>query len=357
MPSLIPHSRPSLTEEDARAVAEVVRGGQLAQGPKVAEFEGAMASLLGRRGAVALSSGSAALHLALKALGVKEGDGVALPSFVCAALAHAARYLGAEPQFMEVEPEGLNIDPADLRSQVKANTKAIVVPHLFGRPAELEDVLAIGLPVIEDCAQSLGASCCGKPTGSWGRVAVVSFYATKMLATGEGGMLLADDPDLLQKARDLRDYDERDDGELRYNYKMTEMQAALGLCQLARLEDFVIRRRELAERYGLALSGLRVQLPQDPPRGRHVFYRYVLLLPPDRREDLEAILQDLERGGVTARRPIYRPLHQLLGGPSLPVTEDLWARAISIPLYPSLDEAEVDRIVKGVRTTLARRGC
>ncbi len=357
MPSLIPHSRPTLTEEDARAVAEVVRRGQLAQGPKVAEFEGAMASLLGRQGAIALSSGTAALHLALKALGIKEGEGVALPGFVCAALANAVRYLAAEPQLVEVEPKGLNIDPADLRSRLKANTKAIIVPHLFGRPAELEEVLALGLPVIEDCAQSLGALYGGKPAGSWGRVAVLSFYATKMLATGEGGMLLADDPNILETARDLRDYDEREDGELRYNYKMTEMEAALGLSQLGRLEEFVTRRRDLAGGYGLAFSGLRVQLPQDHPRGRHVFYRYVLLLPPEGKEDMEAILQDLEHRGVMARRPVYRPLHQVLGGPALPVTEDLWARAISIPLYPSLDEVDVSRIVEVVRTTLWEKGC
>jgi perosamine synthetase len=347
--TVIPHSRPTIGPEDIGAVTEVMRSGQLAQGERVRQFEEHLASYLGRRGGVATSSGTSALHLALLTLGLGAGDEVVLPSYTCVALLHAVRYVGASPRLVDIEPEGYNLCPREVRRHLTNRVKAILVPHMFGMAADLAPLASLGIPLIEDCAQALGGTYRGRPVGSVGITTVCSFYATKMLTTGEGGMLLSDSDVILQRARDLRDYDERASLETRFNYKMTDMQAALGLSQLGRLPAFLERRRALASRYAATLSSLPVALPPARPDRTDVFYRYVIGV-----RDAGRLTRQLNRRGIQCRAPVFRPLHDYLEQEGFPRAEAAMRTAVSMPLYPSLAEEEVNRLL-GVVTEEVQR--
>lgn len=337
----VPHSRPTLGEAEAEALARVVRSGSIAQGVQVVAFEQEIARTVGVRGGVACSSGTAALHLALLALDVGERDEVLLPSYACSALLHAVRAVRAVPRLVDSDPESFNMDPEAARKACSPRAKAMIVVHSFGLPADLDELKGVGLPVIEAGAHALGASYRGRAVGSIGEVAVFSFYATKLITTGEGGMLLSDDARILARARDLREYDQKDDDRPRFNYKMTDLQAALGLAQLAQLPEFLKRREAIASVYGEALRALSLRLPVSPPERVRVYYRYVVKgsLPADH------YLARLQARGVEARRPVFRPLHRLLGLEGFRGTDDAWTKAVSLPLYPSLRDEEVERVV------------
>src|SRR3989454_2702856 len=269
----IPHSRPTLSDDDAERVARVVRGGQLAQGPEVASFEGELARLLGAAGAAAVSSGSVGLELALRTLAVGPGHEVIVPAYACDAVYHAVTRCGATPVLADADPETLGLSAADAARRRTPRTRAVIVVHPFGLAVDLADFQRLGVPLVEDCAQTLGATLGGRQVGARGGLAVCSFYATKLLTTGEGGAVVGP-ADLVARARDTRDYDERTDLAPRFNYKMTDMQAALGRSQLARLDAFIARRRALAARYRAALAPApRCRGPADCGDG-HVYPRF-----------------------------------------------------------------------------------
>jgi len=338
---VIAHSRPTLEADDEQAVLRVLRSGHIAQGKQVAAFEQQMARYMGVPGGVATSSGTAALHLALLALGVQPGDEVALPSYVCTAPLYAIQYLGATPLLVDIDPATYNIDVADLQKKRTQRTKAVIVPHLFGLPAALAALLATGLPIVEDCAQALGATYHGQPVGSFGALAICSFYATKVLTTGEGGMVLSHTADYLEQARQHREYDEMPASVLRYNYKMTDLQAALGVTQLHKLPRLVQRRQALAVHYSRRLQAHGMAAPHVPTDCSHIFYRFVVQV----EHDLEPLLERLAAAGITCRRPVFRPLHHYWQQSACPVTEQVWQRAISLPIYPTLSMDAVDRVV------------
>lgn len=351
---LIAHSRPTLGAQDARAVAQAVRSGWLAQGARVEAFERKMAAFVGVRGGVAVHSGTAALELALLALGVTRGDEVILPSYVCAAPWLAVRRAGATPKLVDIEPDSYAIDPIQAKKALSKRTRAIIVPHLFGLPADLTRLQALHVPLIEDCAQTLGATEQGRRVGSVGAAAVCSFYATKLLCTGEGGMLLSRKPVILEKARVLREYDEEPllvpDS---FNRKMTDLQAALGLSQVRRLRQFLQRRKAIAAMYRKALAGADVGLPVVPTGRTHCFFRYVIRLQDGRHSAMEKVMARLERRGVHCRRPIFRPLHQYLKLNGFPESEEAHRTALSLPIYPSMTDRMVARVVAALREELA----
>ena len=221
----IPHSRPALGEAEAKAVAEVVRGGWVAQGRQVAAFEQAMAKVTGQAQGVAVSSGTAALYVALMALGIGAGDEVVIPSYVCTALWHAVRLTGATPILVDIEPATYDPSPQAVTRVLTRHTKAVIVPHMFGLPADIETLKSHGVPVIEDCAQTLGVTVRGTSVGGTGKLAICSFYATKLLTAGEGGMVLGRDESLMSRVQTLRQYDQEASLVRAFNYKMTDMQA------------------------------------------------------------------------------------------------------------------------------------
>lgn len=335
----IPHSRPLLGRGEQRAASAVIRSGMVAQGKEVACFEREMAMVLERRRAVAVSSGTAALHLALIALGVGERDIVALPSFACAALLHAVDLVGASPRLVDVDPRSFNMDPEDLQRKRHGRLKAVVLPHMFGLPANVEEIASLGLPVIEDCALALGARNRGRPVGALGELAVVSFYATKMITTGEGGMVLGDRARFSRIVEDRRSYDGRPRFGRRFNYKMTDVQAAIGRVQLGRLTSFTRARQRLASLYSHLLEGGPWELPTESDE--HVYHRFVLRV---RARGAKNLLSRLQRRGIDARRPVFRPLHRYLGLSGFPGADEAHRRALSLPLYPSLPVQDAKRV-------------
>jgi dTDP-4-amino-4,6-dideoxygalactose transaminase len=331
------------------AVCAVLESGHLVQGDEVDRFEKELAGFIGVKSAVAVSSGTTALHLSLLALRIGPGDEVVIPSFVCTALLNAVRLVGATPVLTDIDADHFNLDVGDVKRRITSRTKALILPHMFGQAADLEEALALGLPVIEDCAQSLGSRYCGSMTGSFGILAVFSFYATKVIATGEGGMVVSNHSELMDVIRDLRDYDERDDDLLRYNYKMTDIQASLGRSQLRQLPVFLDARKMIACRYDRAIEEMGI--PVSPRRGDrdHIFYRYIL-----RHKQAASLLQSMGERGISCRHPIYRPLHHYLNIPGFPVSEQAWRETLSIPIYPSLTEGDIVHIVSSLKNLLGK---
>ena len=352
---MIAHSRPSLQQEDIDAVTEVLRSGQLVQGPYVDRFERAVAAMVGVKGGVAVHSGTAALELALRTLGVGSGDEVIMPSYVCAALWLAAQRVGALPRLVDIELDTYALDPVAARQAVSSKTRAIIIPHAFGLPADCAALEPLGIPMIEDCAQTLGATIRGQQVGTMGKVAVCSFYATKLLCTGEGGMLLSDDDGILEQARALRGYDQEPTVDpASFNRKLTDMQAALGLSQLARFPAFLARRAEIAEHYRNEFAPLDVVLPPVPEERTHVYFRFVIRVPQSRRGPaaVNELLRNLEHRGVQCRRPVFRALHRYLELEGFPRSDEASETALSVPIYPTMSDDEIAKTAEVVRREL-----
>lgn len=324
---MIQHSKPCLGPDEIAAASRVLASGQLAEGRETAAFEEECAAAFGRRYAVAVSSGTAALHLALYAAGLTENDTVAIPSYACAALITAIQLHGARPILCDIGAD-YNLEAGT----VPSDCRAAVIPHLFGARAALPKMPIL----IEDTAQSLGG-----PTGREGLATITSFYATKLMTTGEGGMALTDDEGFADEVRDLRSYDNRDSLRRRFAYKMTDLQAAIGRVQLKRLPEFVEKRRAIALAYQTGLRDLPLELPAMTDG--HVFFRYVVAT--NRRDALEAFLL---AHGVDAKRPVYCPGHHYLGG-QFPRSEQAHREALSLPIYPSLLAEEAERVIQSIR--------
>ncbi len=345
---MIPHSRSTIGEEEAEAAAAVIRSGLLVDGEQTKQFERLVAEQTGAAWGVAVGTGTAALHLALLGLGVGPGDRVAIPSFVCVALLHAIRYLNAEPVVIDIDPNTLNIDPDVLKRSAPARLKAVIVPHMFGLPAELNSILALGVPVIEDCALAIGAEYRGKQVGGQGHLGICSFYATKMITTGEGGMVVGHDFDVLQRLKDLRDYDQPEGDTVRFNYRLTEMQAAIGRIQLRRLPTFLERRRHIATRYHEVFERMHCRQPIEIPDAVHAYYRYVIQSSDQHPLNLDQCIAQLDQKGVACRRPVSKPIHQLLNLKTCPGADAVFKRALSIPIYLTLSDQELATVIDAV---------
>ena len=345
----IPHSRPTLGAKEIKAVSDVISSGYVAEGAVVQKFEQSFADYLNIRHAVATNSGTSALHLALLALNVGPGDEVIIPSYVCCALLNAVNYTGATPVLADIYPDTYNLDAADVKKCLSNRTRAIIVPHLFGLAADLDALLALGVPLIEDCAQAVGAEYARCPVGTFGVAAIFSFYATKVMTTGEGGMVVSNSQDIAGKIRDLKTYDQKDDYKIRFNYKMTDIQAAMGLVQLERLESFIRRRRDIAEHYTRSFKALGLNLP--PQDSGHIFFRYVLGL----KSDSSSWIQALARQGICCDRPVFMPLHRQMKHTGCPASEKAWKNSLSIPIYPSLSDGDVTKVIDAISDTAAKR--
>lgn len=341
----VPHSRPTLTDAEKEAVASVLESGQIAQGARVHEFEKRFSAYIGRKDAAATSSGTAALHLALLALGVTDNDDVIVPSFVCTAVLNAVLYTGANPVVADVDPETHNISADSVRKTVTEQTKAIIVPHMFGCPAEMEKLSELGIPIIEDCAQAVGSDYKGQKAGNFGILSVFSFYATKVLTTGEGGMVVGDSDEIVARVKDLREYDNKQDYAVRFNYKMTDFQAALGLSQLSHLDEFLDKRRTIADQYFSEFRDCGFLLPVRKRGRQHIYYRFVVKT----EDDSFRYLERLQQKGVLCQRPVFIPIHVCLGLSGFSQTMEAWKKTVSIPLYPSLTDDEIEKIIAVVR--------
>lgn len=343
--SIIPHSRPTLSETDIQVVSQVLKSGNIVQGEHVGNFEKSLSTFIGHKGGVATNSGSSALHLALIALKISKGDEVALPSFVCTAPLNAIKYVGATPLLIDINPETMNMDFANLKRKINPETKAIILPHMFGLPADVDEIMEFEKPLIEDCAHSLGAKYVDERVGSFGILSIFSFYATKMISTGEGGMITSASLDLVENIKDLREYDKKEEWKVRYNYKMTDFQAAMGLSQISKLPEFVQKRRAIAKLYNQEFKDLPIEMPKEYDDRSHVFYRYIIKVD----KNLLGIRKRLMDEGIICERPVYKPLHQYLDDRECLSAQRTWNRSLSIPIYPSLTDNEIERIISSVK--------
>ncbi len=346
----IAHSKPTIGSSEQRAVRSVLSSKYLAQGQRTAIFESQLARFIGRRYALATNSGTSALHLALLALGVGQKHEVILPSYTCAAVLHAVNYTDARPVLVDVDSRDGNIDPTAVKKQVNRRTRAIIVPHHVGFPAAVDRCRVRGIPVIEDCAQGLGAVYKKKKIGAFGLISIFSFYATKMMTTGYGGMILTDTGNLFNRVRDLRQFDERSDYRPRFNYQLGDVQAVLGSVQLGRLNHFIRRRQQIARAYRRQLKNDIGSVLVPRPQARPVFYRYILRL----RKGAAAFIKKMNRVGIEVKRPVYRPLHHYLklSKKKFPGTEEIQRTSVSLPIYPGLTNRELNYIIKKANAIL-----
>jgi perosamine synthetase len=342
---MIRHSKPLVDQGDIDSVAEVLRSGNIAQGNKVKEFEGAVSKYLGARFGVAVSTGTAAIHLALASLGVGFGDEVIMPSYICTSPYLATLYLGAKPVVVDIDKVDFNISVASVKEHMSPKTKAIIAPHMFGMPCEVDSLLELGVPVVEDCAQAIGAAYKKRRVGGLSSLSICSFYATKMMTTGEGGMVLTSDEDVYERLKGMREYDGRSLDVLRFNYKLTDFQAALGLSQLEKLDDFISRRRSIAKIYDQAFQDMRIELPMRFDWKESVYYRYIVLL-----NEIEKVRDDLRSKDIFCERPVKELLPSDRGVACARFIHD---RALSVPIYPNLSYDDVELVCKSFRRAVA----
>jgi UDP-4-amino-4,6-dideoxy-N-acetyl-beta-L-altrosamine transaminase len=361
---VLPYGRQTIGDDDIAAVVDVLRGSWLTQGPTVARFEDALCCVTEAQHAIAFSNGTAALHAAMWAARIGPGDVVATSPLSFVASANCARYVGATPALVDIDPTTLNID----RSSI-GHCDALVAVHYAGLPVELGALLHRPRVAVEDAAHALGARTPDGPVGNCAHsdMCAFSFHPVKAITTGEGGAVTTNSDELAQRLRQFRSHgvvqqaDKAGEGgwyyeveHLGYNYRITDLQCALGVAQLAKLSRFVTRRNELAARYDALLADLPVERPPVAPDGwRHAYHLYPIRVPERRRVYDE--LRDLGIATQVHYVPIYRhPLYADLGvtPADFPATEHAYAGLLSLPMYPSLTDAEQDRVVEALRSVL-----
>jgi len=366
MQKTIPINRPQIDDQEIEAATKVLRSGILTghpgRGPMVTKFENAFAEFADAKHAVAVNSGTAALHMALLAAGVTSGDQVIVPSFTFVATAEAVALVGARPVFVDIDSFTYNISSEKIEGAITKKTKAVIPVDLYGLSADMETIRGIAqnhdLMVIEDAAQAHGALYHGKPPGAFTDIACWSFYATKNMTTGEGGMVTTNKDELVEKLRSIRVHGERESYKsslLGHNYRMPEIEAAIGYVQLQKLPKFVEKRRRNAKLLTEKFSEIKeLRLPTEPQGYKHGWYLYSVRLLAANAAMRNRIIEKLKRQGVGAevyyRTPIHlMPYYRKFGEYSLPETERAAEQVFSLPVHPSVTLEDIDYIVKSVK--------
>ena len=359
---MIPVARPDIDEAEIAAVTEVLRSGMLAGGKRVAELEERWAAFIGVRHAIAVSNGTVAEMCIFAGMGLGPGDEVITVGHTFNATVSSILYTGATPVFVDIDPETYDIDPDRVAAAITPRTKAICPVHLFGLPADMDPLLELaerhGLAIVEDACQAHGAEYRGRRVGSFGHGAF-SLYGTKNMTTGEGGLITTDDDALADWIRLYRNQGMRERYRheiLGYNFRLTDVAAAIGLCQLDKLERNTARRQEIAKRYDEAFAELPVVVPSVPSDRTHVYHQYTLDVGPAR----DAIVADLATAGVSTGIyypiPVHRQPYVLALGirAELPVTDRAAARSLSLPMFPGLTDDDQATVIEAARAVVGR---
>ncbi len=386
--SVIPLSRPDITDAEINAVANVLRSGRLSIGPCQEQFEDLVAERCGRRHGIAVSSGTAGLHMIMLGLGIKPGDEVITTPFSFIASSNCILYVGAKPVFVDIDPVSLNMEPDRVAAAITPRTKAILAVEVFGNPTHMDKLAKIAqaheIPLIEDSCEALGGRWAGKPVGSFGRAAVFGFYPNKQITTGEGGMIVTDDDRLAEQCRSLRNQGRSEaidtaaaaqtsagtgswltHARLGYNYRLSEIAAALGVAQMQRLDQILDKRRRVAGMYMKQLMDWQdLILPTVPPGGEadmSWFVFVVRLTDQYGRVERDRVIKDMRRHEVGVAnyfpcihlQPPYRERFGYQPG-TFPIAESVSQRTIALPFYNQLDETHIDLIVHTLKVMLQR---
>lgn len=362
----IPLAKPYTDEREIKAVSEVIRSGWFSQGEKVEEFEQMVADYIGVRHCIAVSSGTAALAVALKLVGVRYNDNVICPAFTCMANVNAIFAVGAVPVFVDVDPKTFNISSESVRQNIRFYDDAIMPIHQIGMSADIHAINEIAnqheLEIVEDAACALGAKYKGKKVGYWGNPTCFSFHPRKVITTGEGGMIATDDNDYAMRARAIRSHGfsvsdikrHKSRGtiipscnEIGFNYRMTDMQGAMGVEQMKKLPDILALRKKIACYYDERIKGIGgVESPYVPEECTHSYQSYLITL--DKKTDRDKLLIEMSKAGISCRhgiKPLYmEPCLKYFEKPC-PVAEDLYNRTMFLPIYPDMGEAELSYVM------------
>lgn len=371
----IPYGRQWIEEDDIEAVAKVLRSDYVTTGPLVAEFEKTVAEYTGAKYAVAVSNGTAALHVACLAAGIKEGDEVITTPITFAASANCAFYCGARPVFVDIEPDTYNIDVTKIEEKITEKTKAIVAVDFTGQPCKMDELRAIAIKhnllVIEDAAHALGADYKGRKVGSISDMTTFSFHPVKHITTGEGGMITTNNKELYERLVLFRSHGitraehllEKNEGgwyyeqlDLGYNYRITDIQCALGVSQMKKLDRFVEKRREIARRYNEAFADMKgIQVPIQDKDCHNSWHLYVIQVLEKNRKEVFDALRNKNIGVNVHYIPVYKhPYYQKNGYETVhcKYAEEYYNRAISIPMYPLLKSEEQDYVIEAIKEIL-----
>ena len=370
---MIPVNEPLLDGNEKKYLNECIDTGWISSdGPFVRRFEEQMAATVGRRHGIAICNGSAALEVAVEALGLQAGDEVILPAFTIISCAAALVRRGCVPVLVDSDPATWNMDVGQIATRITSRTKAIMVVHIYGLPVDMDPVMEIagkhGLSIIEDAAEMHGQTYKGRPCGSFGDLSVFSFYPNKHVTTGEGGMVLTNDDALAERCRSLRNLCFQPKQrfiheELGYNFRMTNMQAAIGLAQLERLEEFVARKRRMGRRYTeklAGIAGLELMVPQTD-YAENIYWVYGMLLEDEVLFDAKEAMHRLAQKGV-GTRPFFWPMHEqpvlrrmgLFAGERYPVAERMARRGFYLPSGMTLTDGQMDEVVAAVKTMMRK---
>jgi perosamine synthetase len=371
----IPLSSPDIDESDIAAVCEVLRTSQLSLGPKLAAFEESIANYVGVSNVAAVNSGTSALHLSLEALGITEGDEVIVPSFTFIAVANTVRYARAVPVFVDIDPDTLNINPQLIEPAITGRTKAIIVVHTFGVPADINEIREVarahGIAIIEDACEALGAEYFGRKVGGLGDAAAFGFYPNKQMTTGEGGAVVTANPRLIEKVKTLRNQGAgRPESwlaytEIGFNYRISDINCALGISQLARLDAILACRETLARGYDARLASvpaLRRPALALPNRKISWFVYVVRLEEQFTRNDRDQIIQEMRSIGIAVGR-YFAPIHlqpayrtSRSSKLSFPETEKAAGHSLALPFHNRLRDVEVDEVCEKLSSLVCRFG-
>ena len=367
----IPYGRQSINEQDIEAVVNVLKSDYLTTGPKIAEFERKVADYTGAKYAVAIANGTAALHAACYAAGIGEGDEVITTPITFAASSNCVLYCGGTPVFADINPETYNISPEDIERKITPKTKAIIAVHFTGQPCEMEQIHVIAhkynLIVIEDGAHALGAEYQGKRVGTLSDMTTFSFHPVKHITTGEGGMILTDNPELYQRLKLFRTHGitreeellTKNDGpwyyeqlDLGHNYRITDIQCALGVSQMDRLPEFLEKRKQIAKRYNEAFAANeQIQLPYQKEGCDNAWHLYVIRIKNGKRKEIFEKLRAAGIGVNVHYIPVYQhPYYRTHGYAEVtcPNAEEYYKECISLPMYPDLKEEEQEYVIEKV---------
>lgn len=351
---IIPHNKPSLDNREIAAVIRVLKSNWIIAGKEVEKLEDNIKKSINVKYAIAVNSGTSALHLSLIALSVGRGDEVILPAYTASDILNPIYYTGAVPVLVDIEENGLNIDTLQIKNKLNSKTKAMIIPHTFGFPARIDEIKKYKIPVIEDCAQAIGSFYQKTPVGSFGDLSIFSFYATKMLSTGQGGMVITNNKDYYTTIKDLINYNGRDNYKVRYNYPLTDIAASIGNVQFNKLNLFIERRKHIASKYIDVLEEKNV-LYWPKKEDSHVnHFRFVIQFDTSRRRD--SIKEKLAQKGIITIVPVapFELLHVLLKQNKryFPRAQKLADTSLSLPMHPTLTDTQIEKIGDALDTLL-----